>query len=101
MTGDETKSDAPQPAGEDGLTQAEKKRLEARRRFIAGGAVALPLIVSVSRETFANHWYYHDDDDDKNMKLVGRSLCVSIGIKSNKNHKKNTFNSIMCKVKKS
>ena len=100
MTGDETKSDAPQPAGNDGLTQAERKRLEARRRFIAGGAVALPLIVSVSRETFAHHWYYNNNND-KDMKLVGRSLCVSIGIKSNKNHKKNTFNSIMCQVKKS
>ena len=99
MAGDETKGDAPQPVGEDGLTHAERKRLEARRRFLAGGAVALPLIVSVSRETFAFH-YYNDDDDDKNKKLVGRSLCVSIGIKS-KNHKKNTFNSVMCKVQKS
>ena len=78
---------------QDDAETAEAQRLAARRRFLKGGAVALPLIVSVSRETFA-----HDDDDD-DVRKVGRSVCASIGVK--KKSRKNTDHSALCRIRDS
>ena len=85
------------PGDEEG--SAESKRIAARRRFLAGGAVALPLIMSVSRETFAGYSYYGGS-----KKTVGKSVCVSIGTvvgkksSGSKYGSKKKFTSVLCKV---
>ena len=100
------------------LTSAERKRLSARRRFLAGGAASLPLIMSVSRKTFADDGWEWDDGFSKDKKSgAGRSLCVTVAVKVKKDQKtksggktgkkgktkdkkgKKTFVSLVCKSK--
>ena len=72
------------------LTPAERKRLSARRRFLAGGAASLPLIMSVSRKAFADDgWDWGDGGKDKKSS-AGRSLCVTMAVTKNKNKKTKT-----------
>lgn len=94
MAGDQRDDDTREPEGgsellgsEQGeaLTSAERKRLSARRRFLAGGAIALPLIVSVSRKSFADGGWEWDDGFSKKKKSgAGRSLCVTMAVKKTK-----------------
>jgi len=47
----------------------EAKKTAARRRFLTGGALALPVIISARRNAFAYH----------GVRATGKSVCVSIG----------------------
>lgn len=74
----------PLPTHDRPMTSAERKRLSARRRFLVGGAVSMPLIVSVSRKAFADDGWDWDDGGKKKGKGAGRSMCVTIAMKKKK-----------------
>lgn len=99
MAGDQTEDDTRGPVDGDEPSSAEAKRRAARRRFLAGGAVALPLIVSVSRETNASWWWWDGDWQDDSKKGVNHSICVSMVMKFKDDKSKKTWTSIVC-VKK-
>lgn len=83
----------------DDAALAEAQRLAARRRFLKGGAIALPLIVSISRETFAHDRSYNHNHYGSSDRKVGRSLCASIGVK--KKSTRNTHYSTVCRIRNS
>jgi hypothetical protein len=62
--------DGPKPvqgaAGPTPQESAESKRLEARRRFLLGGAAALPVILTVT-------------EVKADAEMTGRSHCLSLG----------------------
>ncbi len=129
MAGDQMDGDNQEPEGGKelpgseqvtALTPAERKRLSARRRFLAGGAASLPLIMSVSRKAFADDgWDWEDGGGMKDKKSgAGRSLCVTVAVKvkkdkgkksgtktgkkgkdKTKDKGKKTFVSLVCKSK--
>ena len=82
------------PDREVSAESADRRRREARRRFLAGGALALPLVITVGRDSLANHtWGWGDE-----QKMRGRSVCVSLGGTWDQNKKKTSKGSVMCTV---